>query len=340
VLIHAVTQKGRGYKPAEEAPEIFHGVGCYDPDTGICVKNDSCQTYTQLFAQSLLAEAQQDERVVAITSAMTSGTGLNDFAKCFPERLYDVGISEEHAVTLASGMALAGLHPVVAIYSTFLQRAFDQTVINVALQKLPIVFCIDRGGLVGEDGPTHHGALDIAFLRTIPNMRILVPATAEDMAACLHLALSSLDPIAIRYPRGVAVELPAQLPQGDDVAILALGRFVKTAVDAAELLKADGINASVTNMLWAKPINKTAIDAACNTKLIVTLEEGTVVGGFGSAVLEYLALSAKPHPPVKVLGLPDAFVTHGSTDELLTELSLTPPQIAQTIKTAMSALQS
>jgi 1-deoxy-D-xylulose-5-phosphate synthase len=348
VLVHVVTKKGRGYAPAEQYPERFHGVGSYDAESGtVLSKPGDHPSYTTVFAQSLKAEAADNSNIVAITAGMTDGTGLSAFKESYPKRFFDVGIAEEHAVALAAGLALGGKTPVVAIYSTFLQRAYDQIVVDVALQKQHVVFCVDRSGLVGEDGATHHGSLDLAYLRSIPNMRIIAPAGAAQLRDALHTALQLTDsPVAIRYPRGQTPEycsdlsgdaqiLPVgvanKLREGKDVAILALGDMVPVAEQAAGLLAAEGIEATVFDMLWVKPLDEQAIAQAAATKLIVTLEDGTISGGFGSAVLESIGAAPKRQQLIR-LGLPDSFIAHGSTAALFNKLALTPQQIAATIK--------
>jgi 1-deoxy-D-xylulose-5-phosphate synthase len=354
VLIHAVTQKGRGYAPAEMQPDVFHGVGCYDPDTGhLGVRPGSNPTFTATFADALLREARANPNIVAITAAMADGTGLTPFKEAYPHRFFDVGIAEEHAVALAGGFALGGKLPVVAIYSTFLQRAFDQLVINVALQEQHVVFCVDRAGLVGEDGSTHHGLLDLAYLRCVPNLRIVAPANRQQLDDALHTALSVGEgPIALRYPRGMIPDplspgedrTPQILPigkaiklrEGEDVSILAVGRMVGQAQKAADLLALRGIEASVYNMLWVKPIDKEAVFQAASSPLVVTLEEGTIVGGFGAAVLEVLARDSTgeaTYPETRVLnmGVPDGFVGQGSIELLFEKLGLTAAQIAEKV---------
>ncbi|MDR2106651.1 MAG: 1-deoxy-D-xylulose-5-phosphate synthase [Coriobacteriales bacterium] len=358
VIIHAVTQKGRGYAPAEMQPDVFHGVGRYDPNTGdLTAKAASAPTFTSVFSQTLLEEARCNPDIVAITAAMTDGTGLAPFRDAFAERFFDVGIAEEHAVALAGGLALGGKLPVLAVYSTFLQRAFDQAVIDVALQEQHVVFCVDRAGLVGEDGSTHHGLFDLAYLRAIPGMRIMAPASREQLEDALHTALAlEGGPVALRYPRGEAPEqhtqgsagtdrapqlLPVgratQLREGTDVSLLAVGRMVTPALEAAQLLAERGIEAAVYNMLWVKPVDVDAVLQAAAAPLVVTLEEGTIVGGFGSAVLEALAHAsaegdaARPSARILNLGVPDGFVGHGSIGQLFEELGLTAPQIAERI---------
>ncbi|MDR1082853.1 MAG: 1-deoxy-D-xylulose-5-phosphate synthase [Coriobacteriales bacterium] len=375
VLIHAVTQKGRGYAPAEMHPDVFHGVGCYDPHTGSPNgKTTDNPTFTSVFSKALLKEASLNEDIVAITAAMTDGTGLKPFKEAFEGRFFDVGIAEEHAVALAGGLALGGKLPVVAIYSSFLQRSFDQLIIDVALQKQHVVFCVDRAGLVGEDGSTHHGLFDLVYLRSVPNMRVIAPASGEQLQDAFHTALvMEGGPVALRYPRGetpllAATVLPAagvadgvaagavpavapaterppqilpigkaiKLRDGVDVSLLALGRMVEQAQDVAKLLSERGIEAAVYNMLWVKPIDEDAILQAAHTPLIVTLEEGVITGGFGSAVLEVLARtsSADNCPQARVLnvGIPDAFIGHGRIDELFAELGLTASPIVERIE--------
>ena len=312
VLIHMVTQKGRGFAPAELQPEVFHGIGSFDPETGrIASKNKGSEpSFTEVLSQALLDEASTNDDIVAITAAMEDGTGLAAFKDVYPDRFVDVGIAEEHAVALAGGLALGGKLPVVAIYSTFLQRAYDQIIINVALQRQHVVFCVDRGGLVGEDGSTHHGIFDLAYLRSVPNMRILAPADRQQLRDALHTALALKDgPVALRYPRGEAPvptgaggypeedREPVNLPigkaikrrEGGDVSILAIGRMLGAAEQAAQILAEQGVQAAVYNMLWVKPLDQQAVAEAATAPLLVTIEDGTVSGGFGSAVLEALA---------------------------------------------------
>ncbi|MDR0351010.1 MAG: 1-deoxy-D-xylulose-5-phosphate synthase [Coriobacteriales bacterium] len=356
VLIHAVTQKGRGFAPAEMQPEAFHGLSSKRAPaaafglSSLGEEPPAKPTFTSVFSQALLDEAAAMPNIVAITAAMTDGTGLAPFKEAHPERFFDVGIAEEHAVALAGGLALGGKLPVVAIYSTFLQRALDQMIIDVALQEQHVVFAIDRAGIVGEDGSTHHGLFDLAYLRSIPNMRIMAPADGEQLRDALHTALALDGPVALRYPRGEVGTAFAEagepraltpgkatrLREGGDLCLLALGRMVGKALEAAELLAREGIEAAVYNMLWAKPIDEEAVLAAAQTPLIVTLEEGTVVGGFGAAVLESLAANSLDGrlAPTRVLnvGVPDAFLSHGSVERLFEELGLTPSRIAERIR--------
>ena len=327
VIVHVVTKKGEGYAPALNNPVAFHGVGAFDPATGKALKKPStAPSYTSVFGNALMAEARKDKRIVAITAAMKTGTGLTGFAEEFPKRFIDTGITEGHAVGLASGLAFGGLKPVVAIYSTFLQRGIDQAIIDVALSDLDVVFAIDRAGLVGEDGPTHHGVFDLAYMRMIPNMRVLAPSNEAELVNALHTALELGGPFAIRYPRGAAVGVPLPeepcvlesgrahtLREGSDVALLAFGRMVGHALKAAELLEEAGVSARVVDMRWVKPLDVDAVVAAASTKLVVTLEEGVIMGGAGSAVMEVMADKALT-TPVLQLGIPDEFVTQGTAN--------------------------
>jgi len=359
VLIHAVTQKGRGYAHAEAMPEYYHGVGPFNRETGLAgVDTSGAPTYTEIFGASIVQEATSNQDIVAITAGMTTGTGLTEFKELYPSRFVDVGIAEEHAVALAAGLALGGKRPVVAMYSTFLQRAYDQVTIDVALQNQPVVFCVDRAGLVGDDGCTHQGAFDLVYLRSIPNMRIIAPYTAIDMHRALRTALSLTDgPTAIRYPRGrvpvkeslasyyascaldqddqaVSDLLPVgkarRLQDGKDISILAVGSMVSVALECAEILSANGLKASVYDMLWVKPLDGEAVAHAASTGCVVTLENGSLKGGFGSAVLEEL-VAQQLYPRIMTYGLPDSFVEHGSQAALLAELGLTAKEIAQQI---------
>ena len=341
VLMHVVTKKGVGFEPAVANPEKFHGVGPYDLATGASKKPDpQALTFTQAFGQALCNEARTDSRVLAITAAMKGGTGLSDFAQEFPQRFIDVGIAEGHAVGLASGLALGGDKPVVAVYSTFLQRAFDQIVINCALPKLDVVFAIDRAGVVGDDGPTHHGMLDIAYMRMIPNMKVLAPSDEVELARALRTALTMGGPFALRYPRGEASgwEVPSNpepfelgrsriVREGHDVAILAFGRLVNAAKEAALLLEAFGVSARVVDMRWVKPLDEAAIVAAAQTKLLVTAEGGVISGGAGEGVLDVLS-QHDLHPETLVLGVPDAFVPQGKVELLAHDLDLDGEGIA------------
>ena len=348
VVIHAVTKKGLGYAPAQANPEAFHGVAPFDIATGEIRKSKGgAPTYTSVFSQRLIAEAEENPCIVAITAAMPAGTGLDAFAKRFPRRFFDVGIAEECAVTMASGLAIGQFVPVVAVYSTFLQRAYDEIATNVCLQNLHVVFAVDRAGLVGEDGSTHHGTFDLAYLRTLPNMRILAPSDEAELARALRFAIDATGPIAVRFPRGKAqgVALPEHVGPIDDharvvhgaaeglvdVSFLAVGRMVHSAVEAAQELEERGISARVFDMRWVKPIDARAVQAAAHdSRLLVSVEDGTVAGGFGSAVLETLA-DAGLEAQVLRLGLPDAFVGHGTVEGLLSMLELDAHGIAESV---------
>jgi 1-deoxy-D-xylulose-5-phosphate synthase len=336
VIIHAVTRKGQGYAHAEDKPDTFHGISPFEIATGLVNGSDGPISYTEAFSRALLLEAGRDERIVAITAAMPSGTGLDAFAATYPERFFDVGIAEQHAVGLAAGLAAGGRLPVVAIYSTFLQRAYDQLIMDIALQDLHVVFCLDRAGLVGEDGPTHHGVFDLTYLRSVPNLMIMAPADEVELTHMLRTALEADGPVAIRYPRGKGVGLA--LPEepvvyeagraeirrtGSDVALVAAGRMVGAAQAAADLLETDGVSASVVNLRWIKPLDLETLSwAAGSHRLVVTIEENTGVGGAGAAVLEAFS-DLSIDCPVLRLSVPDCFVTHGAMDKLLAEVGLT-----------------
>ena len=348
VLVHVVTKKGAGYPPAEKSPEVFHGVGPYDIKTGTVIsQKTNAPTYTKVFSEALVAEATEDDDIVAITAAMKDGTGLSPFANIFPDRFFDVGIAEEHAVGMAAGLAIGGKKPVVAIYSTFMQRAIDQLVIDNALAALKVVFCLDRSGLVGDDGPTHHGIFDLVYTRMVPNVRALAPSNEAELVNALHTALAIPGPVVIRYPRGEAegVALPEE-PQvmevgkssvareGSDIAILAFGRMVSSALDAADRLSKKGIEARVVDMRWVKPLDVQAIKAAASMRLVVTVEEGVINGGVGEGVLEELA-RLQASVPVLTLGIPDMFVPQGSMAELLAYVGLDGEGVAAAIERRM-----
>ncbi len=417
VLMHVVTKKGAGYYPALQDPERFHGIGSYDIATGRPTASTSdAPSYTSVFGEALISEAARDENVVAITAAMSSGTGLKPFGARFPERLVDVGIAEEQAVGMASGLALGGKKPVVAIYSTFMQRAFDQMITNVALPNLNVVFALDRAGLVGSDGSTHNGLFDIAYARMIPHMRVLVPSNEAELVNALHTALALGGSFTIRYPRGAGIgcSLPDEpvvfeegratvvregsaadaagvaaaadaaddaggdaaagvadadtantntadvvdadntantntnttttttttatttAPAAADVAILAFGRMVQTACAAADILAEDGINVRVVDMRWAKPLDRGAIEQAAQTNLVVSVEEGIVSGGAGEGILSILR-EMELDVPVRVLGVPDTFVSQGDVGLLMRDLGLDADGIADTVKDALAA---
>lgn len=345
VVIHAVTMKGKGYGPAEKNPALFHGVGPFDIASGTPKpKSNANPTWTQVFSDELIKLAKEDPSIVAITAAMASGTGLSAFAKAYPERFFDVGIAEEHAVGMASSLALAGKKPVVAIYSTFMQRAIDQAIVNVGLQKAHVVFCLDRAGLVGDDGPTHHGVFDLVYLRMIPNMRILAPSNDEELRMALRCAMELEGPVAIRYPRGSAPIASGacepwqeghavKVRDGADGALLALGRMVDIAREVAEAAARQGVELSVWDMRWAKPIDADALRDAAHTGHIFTLEDGVITGGFGSGVLELLSDMGESCP-VRRFGIPDTFVTQGPVDKLFEVLGLDAESISAEVLAA------
>ncbi len=347
-FLHVVTKKGQGYKLAEADPVAYHGPGKFDPAVGL-VKSATApkQTFTQVFGQWLCDMAERDDRLVGITPAMREGSGMVEFHKRFPDRYYDVGIAEQHAVTFAAGMACEGVKPVVAIYSTFLQRGYDQMIHDVALQNLPVVFALDRAGLVGADGATHAGAYDIPFVRCIPNMSMACPADERECRQLLSTAFEQDHPVAVRYPRGSGVgvaplrgleglpfgkgeirrECKSEGMDGPRIAILAFGTLLYPALQAAEAL-----DATVVNMRWAKPLDQELLLAvAARHDALVTLEEGAIMGGAGSAVMEALA-AARVVMPVLQLGLPDRFIEHGDQAKLLSLQGLDAPGIESSIR--------
>ena len=344
VLMHVVTKKGAGYEPALRDPERFHGVGPFDIRTGASTAApSSAPSYTSVFGAALVREAQADENVVAITAAMEGGTGLKPFAAAFPDRFIDVGIAEEQAVGMASGLAAGGKKPVVAIYSTFLQRAIDQMIIDVALPNHNVVFAIDRAGVVGNDGPTHHGVFDLAYTRMVPNMRVLAPSNEAELACALHTALALGGPFAVRYPRGAGEGVPVPeepavleegrarlVREGSDVALLAFGRMVSSASAAADLLAEQGVSARVLDMRWVKPLDAQAIADAAQTGLVVTVEDGVIAGGAGAGVLEELARQGLC-PRTLVLGIDDEYVMQGKTELLMRDLGLDAAGVAQRV---------
>ena len=345
ILIHVHTTKGKGYKPAENSPEKFHGVGKFDKDTGEILKKPAPPTYTEIFSKAIIDCARVNKKIVAITAAMPSGTGLKSFAEKFPDRFFDVGIAEEHAVTLAAGMAAGGLRPVVAIYSTFIQRAYDQILHDICLQNLPVILCLDRAGLVGEDGATHHGAFDMAFLRTIPNMNILAPKDENELRQMFFSAVEEEKPVAIRYPRGsgnggAVEEVPKKIEWGNseyifktenpEVSIFAVGSMVDVAAEVAGILN---FPVNVINARFVKPLDKNIL-ANDTAKIFVTIEEGTLSGGYGSAVAEFLE-DEKISKTLLRFGIDDKFVEHGTRAELLKLCGLTAKQISEKIITSL-----
>jgi len=346
VLLHVITKKGLGYEPAMKNPVWFHACPPFVLETGAPAKKAARPSYTAIAMDALVKLAREDQRVVAITAAMCEGTGLTAFEKEFPDRLYDVGIAEQHAVTFAAGLAAQGMKPVVAMYATFLQRAYDQVVHDVATQNLPVTFCIDRGGLVAEDGTTHHGAFDYAYLRHVPNMVVMAPKDENELQHMMKTCLEFNGPISVRYPRGVSLGVkmdpaPKALPigkgellkAGTDVAIMAIGVSVWQAVEAAERLGKEGISVAVVNGRFAKPLDQElVVDVAKRVRYVVTVEEGCRIGGFGSAVLETLSDAGVTEVKTKVLGLPDWYIEQGPQDLLRERYGLTAEGIYQNVK--------
>ena len=343
VLIHAITQKGKGYVHAENDAAKWHRTGAFDIDTGEPLSASSGLSYTHVFGTTMVSLAERDPRLVAITAAMRAGTGLQEFAERFPDRFFDVGMAEQTAVTFAAGLASQGMRPVAAVYSTFLQRGYDQIVHDVALPRLPVILALDRAGLVGEDGPTHHGVFDLAYLRHIPGLVVMAPKDLSELAAMLKTAVELEGPSAIRYPRGEGTNPPegdpAGIPlgkaellrEGDSVAVVALGTMVEPALGAARALSEQGIEVAVVNARFAKPLDVELIGELARTcGRVVTVEENTVAGGFGSAVAEMLH-EQRIGAPVLCLGIPDGFVDHGSREELLAGIGLDAESIARKI---------
>lgn len=347
VLLHILTTKGKGYGPAEENQAKFHGIGPFNSETGEVKagKSSGAVSYTKVFGDTLIKLARNDEKIVAITAAMAEGTGLKEFSETFPERFFDVGIAEQHAVTFAAGLACRGLHPVVTIYSTFMQRAYDQVVHDVCLQNLPVTFALDRGGLVGADGPTHHGVFDLSFLRHIPNLTFAVPRNEQELQRIM-LAASLLEgPFAYRYPRGngIGLPLPEQiepleigrgelLREGTDGLIIAVGDLVNQALIAADQLSEQGIEVSVVDARFVKPLDVDLIlSQAEKAPFVITAEENSLQGGFGAAVLELLNDMGLAVPVMR-MGIPDHFVGQGTQTELRRQLGLDAPGIIEKVK--------
>jgi 1-deoxy-D-xylulose-5-phosphate synthase len=350
ILVHVLTTKGKGYEPAETDPTGFHGLGKFDPDTGEPKKGVSeVPSYTEVFGDTLVRLARQDPKIVAITAAMPDGTGLVDFRQEFPTRFFDVGICEQHAVTFAGGLALEGMRPVTTIYSTFLQRAYDQVLHDICIQKLPVVFALDRAGIVGEDGETHQGLFDLSYLRHLPNLVLMAPKDENELRDLLFTAVEHPGPVALRYPRGRGVGVPFSstlskvpigkaevLREGQDLLILALGASVYPALSAANELEKQGFSATVVNARFIKPLDEPLIlSLAAKHGRVLTVEENVVAGGFGSAVLELLADRDLFGVTVKRLGIPDAFVEHGSQDVLRKKYEL---DAAGILKNALAVL--
>ncbi|HJA03589.1 MAG TPA: 1-deoxy-D-xylulose-5-phosphate synthase [Candidatus Microbacterium stercoravium] len=344
VLVHVITEKGRGYEPARnDEADQFHAVGKIDPETGRPVGSGSGESWTSIFADSLVSVGEQRDDVIAMTAAMLRPTGLAPFAERFPDRVYDVGIAEQHAVTSAAGLAYGGLHPVVALYATFVNRAFDQVLMDVALHKAGVTFVFDRSGVTGPDGPSHHGMWDLALLNIVPNIRIAAPRDAERLREELDEAVAVEDaPTVIRFPKGeVGDEIPAleRLDDGvdllfregdEDVLLVGIGPFARTALDVAQRLRAQGIGATVIDPRWVVPVAGSLVDLAARHRLVITLEDGIRVGGIGTRVRQVLR-EASIDTAVDELGLPDEFIDHASRDEILADTGLTPAKIAQDV---------
>ena len=344
VMLHVVTKKGKGYKPAEEKPTKFHGVGVFDVETGDTIGKSNCVTFTQAFSDALVKLAEKDPAITAITAAMPEGTGLDAFRDKFPSRYFDVGIAEEHAATFAAGLAAGGSKPIVALYSTFAQRCYDQILHDIALQNLPVVFALDRAGLVGEDGPTHHGVFDLSFLRDIPNLIVAAPADENELQHMLKTAFDSHAPFVLRYPRGAGfnVEMDAKpkrleigkgvwLKKGKNINILAIGNRVHPAMQAAQALAEKGVDCGVINMRFVHPLDTQLIEEALKlSRRLVTVEDNMLAGGFGSAVAEYLADKQADFKLLR-LGIGDEFVEHGKVAKLYDQLGLNAEQMTEHI---------
>lgn len=328
VIIHVCTKKGKGYKPAEDHPDVFHGIGPFDTKTGEVINKSSKPSYTKVFADALVEEAEKNKDIVAITAAMPDGTGLKKFKEHFPERFFDVGIAEQHAVTFAAGLAAGGKKPFVAIYSSFLQRAFDQIIHDVCLQSLPVIFCVDRAGLVGNDGETHQGTFDLSYLTMIPNMNVLAPKNAAELKECIAFASKFNAPLAIRYPRGTAWDgaedfnAPIVFGKSEimylekDIAILAVGTMVETAITVRERLKAQGKNVSLINARFVKPLDEELLESITQRhSVVITMEENIINSGYGMTVLRYL--NSNGHEDIKVINIAIAneFTEQGSSAE-------------------------
>lgn len=342
VLVHVVTCKGKGYKPAEENPDIFHGIGPFDPDTGKVTKKPAPPTYTAVFGETLCRIAKENPKIVAITAAMPGGTGLNEFAREFPDRFFDVGIAEQHAVTFAAGLAFGGLKPVVTIYSTFYQRAYDQVLHDVCLQQANVVLAIDRAGVVGDDGPTHHGVFDISFFRIIPNLILMAPKDENELRHMLYTALKHNGPVALRYPRSVGLgvmqdeqltEIPIGkaevLRDGRDVTLIGVGPLVHTCLLAAQELSHLGVDAAVINLRYINPLDRKLLTHYAQlTKKIITIEDHALKGGMGSAILEFLEEEGINGVAVERLGYP-GFVDQGPISQLFMAHGLSVKGIVQ-----------
>ena len=344
VVIHIITKKGKGYKPAEENPDSFHSVGSFNKETGKLIKTKE-KDYSQVFGDKLVELAEKNEKIVAVTAAMADGTGLKEFKKKYPKRFFDVGIAEQHAVCMAAGMAKGGFIPVVPIYSSFYQRAFDQVIHDVCMQNLPVVMCVDRAGLVGQDGETHQGMFDLSFFNLIPNITIMAPKDFKELEEMLEFAVSLKAPVVIRYPRGTEnkkikfdkqekIELGKSeiLTQGEDITIVAIGKMVAKAFEVKEELEKEGKTAEVINARFLKPFDEqTIINSMRKTKNIITLEDNTIIGGLASKVEELVSKNKENNIQFKAYGLPDKFIEHGKVEELEEMYKLDAKSIAKEI---------
>ncbi len=353
VLVHVVTKKGKGCEFAECNPSQFHGTPPFDRETGRTIKKSTALSYTEVFGQTMIKLAEENEKIVAISAAMSEGTGLDRFSEQFPERFFDVGIAESHGITFACGLAVEGMHPVAAIYSTFTQRAYDQVVHDLCLQNLPVTLALDRAGLVGEDGPTHHGAFDIAYLRHVPNMVVMAPKDENELQHMIKTAVEHAGPAAVRYPRGSGYGVPMDqelkkleigkaevVRDGTDIAIIAIGNMVVPSLEAAKRLAADGISATVVNARFVKPLDEQLIiQTAKATGKIVTVEEHALLGGFGSAVLECLDAAGIIGIKSIRIGLPDSYIEHGAQAVLRKKYGLDADGIYSKVREFMEKLR-
>ncbi|ADO45732.1 deoxyxylulose-5-phosphate synthase [Hydrogenobacter thermophilus TK-6] len=352
VLLHIYTKKGKGYKPAENDPVTWHGVAPYKRESGEFIKKPSPPTWTSIFGKAVVELAQMYPDLVVITPAMREGSGLVEFSQKFPERFFDVGIAEQHACTFAGGLAAQGLKPIAAYYSTFLQRAYDQVIHDIALQNLHVVFAIDRGGLVGDDGPTHHGVFDLSYLRCIPNMVVSAPKDEQELRDLLYTAINSHGPFAIRYPRGPAYGVPTEgfkevpigswemLVEGEDAVILAVGYTVYQALKASEMLKEEGIKVGVVNARFVKPMDDSMLAHLCKTyPVFITVEDNVIVGGFGAGVLEWLSQKGILKR-VLTIGVPDRFIEHGNQNLLRSLVGIDGEGIANRVREFLRPLKS
>ncbi len=342
VIVHVLTEKGHGYEPARLHPERFHGTGPFDILTGEETDKKTRRQYTDVLSHAAVSLGQRNKKVCAVTAAMPEGTGLSRFAKEFPDRFFDVGIAEEHAVTFAAGMALGGMLPVVCVYSSFLQRAVDQILHDVCMQNLHVIFVLDRAGIVGADGETHHGCFDLVYLTMMPNMTVMAPSSGQEMCEMLDLASEMEGPCAIRYPKGPAFDRESGVPveygkseiveEGEDVAVIALGSRVKVCIEALKNLRAEGIHPTLVNARFAKPLDTELLESLSRThRAFVTVEEGVVTGGFGEQVCQYVQ-SCGSGIRVETLGIPDRFITHGKAEPLLQECHLSAQDVTDAVK--------